>query len=409
VAYIPLSPRNVVCVLDPETLASACPFTAEEEAYVGAIRWSPDGTMIAIQQPRDGNGRIVVFSADGSSHLPNGRPSPSLITGTANVGGAPTWASDSQRIAGIREGNIFIASLAGGDPDVIELGEGRVLTATWSPDGANFAFSRVDADGGGIEVAVVDAKTEARRTLHHFADSAAASAILYNISWSPDGQHVVFAYVPGFPEPVSSVQYWVTDVAGDNAKLFYECRIRGAISTEVGFSGDGEFIAFDGYSGKTMNVFVARPDGSDIHQLTHSNRGAFGARPAGDGMVLYNDLDGPPALMSLIKFDIDDPENSTGEPLVPAVEFEWAPVPGTMPPNAVELTPLPTATSTATPRPTGTPVPRPSPTPASLRGPNVGDGKLDSSSSRQAYALLSVVGIVALIGGWAFRRIALRR
>ena len=75
VAYIPPStfdsPWPNVCILDAATLANACPLPTEEGVNSNEIAWSPDGTMVAVQQELFKSGentgsRIVVFAADGS-------------------------------------------------------------------------------------------------------------------------------------------------------------------------------------------------------------------------------------------------------------------------------------------------------------------------------------------------------
>lgn len=360
VAYIPPStwdaPWPAVCILDAATLASACPLPTEEGVNNNVVAWSPDGTMVATEQGlyrngEGGTGRIVVLAADGSDHLANRRPSPAVVTGSARVSGRPMWSNDSRQVAVIGDNGIIMATLTGGHLDTLELGEGQIFDAAWSPDNAQFAIGRADIDNRGAALVLVNARTGAQKTLLHFAGSEIASGFFNGISWAPDGQRVLFTYSPppAGPGPVGPSQHWVVDADGNNARMLYDSPVQNGLTLEARFSSDGQLIAFDGYSGATRNIFIMKPDGSDVHQLTHSATGAFRPRFDGDGRVLYNDLDG--LTMNLITFASDDPEHGTVKTLLPAIEFEWAPAPGPLPANAV--------TPTATPTPAATPTPSP--------------------------------------------------
>jgi hypothetical protein len=419
VAYIPPStfdaPWPYVCILDAATLANACPLPTEEGVNSNVVAWSPDGTMVAAQQELFKNGenvgsRIVVFAADGSHHLSNGRASPAVVTGNARVRGKPMWSSDNRRVAGVGEGGIVIANVAGGHLDTIELGEGQIFDAAWSPDSTQFAIGRTDASNGGAALVLVEARTGAQKTLLHFAGNDFTSGFLNGISWSSDGQRILFTYSPPppGPGPFGPSQHWIVDADGSNARMLYDSRLENGFMMEARFSRDGQLIAFDGYSGAIRNIFVMKADGSDVHQLTHSATGAFRPRFDGDGRVLYNDLDG--TTMKMVTFASDDPEHGTVTALLPAIEFEWAPAPGPLPANAITPTATPQPAATTTPPPMLTPVGQPSPIPVDLHGPNVGSGASGSDGEGSTYAaLLGLLGAGALIGGYALRRIVLSR
>jgi Tol biopolymer transport system component len=336
VAYLSQSHGYPVCIMDAMTLANACPYEPEEGSDGRSLAWSPDGTMIAVQQELFDNGenvgaRILVLAADGSDHLANGRPSPAVVTGLARVEGRPMWSADSRRVAGIGEGSIVIANIAGGPLDVLELGEVGIFDAAWSPDSTQFTVGRADADGNAVLV-LVDARTGAQRTLLDFAGNEIGAGFFNGISWSPDGQRILFTYSPPplAPGPGGASQHWIVDADGSKARMLYNSPVQNGLMLEARFSSDGQFIAFDGYSGAIRNVFVMKADGSDVHQLTHSATGAFGPRFDGEGRVLYFDLD-TASEINMITFDSDDPEHGAVKALLPGIEFEWAPAPGRLP------------------------------------------------------------------------------
>jgi Tol biopolymer transport system component len=411
IAYIPISSGNHICILNPDTLANSCSLEDEEGVENQVPLWSPDGTMVATSQAVHlkgrFHGRISVFSADGSNHLPNGRPSPSVMTGVGTgLGGRPMWSSDSRRVAGINDNGIAIGAIVGGEPDLIEIGPGRISDAAWSPDSANFAIGHVDADGAGVDLALVDTETGAQKVLRHFAGSSSAPGIVYDISWSPDGQNILFTYSPpSLPQLLSPSQHWLIGVDGSNETMLYQGP-DGRELTEARFTDDGQWIAFEGQGNISTDIFLIRPDGSDLHQLTHTMTSASWPRPAGNGRVLY--LEGSPPRITMLTFNSDDPESSTAKPLVIGGLFAWSTAPGRLPPDAVTLTPLPMLTPAPTPRPIRTPTMRPSPTLVGLQGPNVGDGA-SGDHGEWTYVAVGLLGAAALLSGLALRKTFVRR
>jgi TolB protein len=226
--------------------------------------WSPDGDRIAFDAPVAGGARIFTVRPDGSdAHAV-------ALTGS---GAAPAYSPDARMLAFERRGGasrptgrgIFVVAVEGGRPRRVTTGGTTAgaydTAATWSPDGARLAFTRVRspreaaifvvrADGGGL-----------RRLTPWSLDASAAS-------WSPDGAKLLF-------------ESYSTPRPGRSANLF-TIRPDGRAMTRITHFGDGETHAFgpawspDGRKivwhkfGPAINqLFVSDGDGGNERQLTH--------------------------------------------------------------------------------------------------------------------------------------------
>jgi WD40 repeat protein len=93
------------------------------------VRWSPDGTLIAV----DVAGGSVALIDPASGQIVR-----SLILGDKVV--SVSWSPDSKRIAGAGQGGEIVAWEVGSGKELMTLGDGNLLTSmAWSPDGKYLA------------------------------------------------------------------------------------------------------------------------------------------------------------------------------------------------------------------------------------------------------------------------------
>ena len=188
-------------------------------------RWSPDGTRLAINsQPDGGNQRLVMANADGG--------------GRVNV-----------------TGNKFSSTLF-----------------DWSPDGANFLIgsrtlvptSSVEFNPGSGSLLPLD-ENGWRPTYSPDGEWVAYSSDLYGTPDELECQTLFIAHLDG-----SDSQQLLADPAGGDA-------LGPCVFDSAEWSPDGEWLLFTMSDNDGENLWVMRPDGSDLTQLT---TGAFGgSRP----------------------------------------------------------------------------------------------------------------------------------
>ena len=232
-------------------------------------RWSPDGKRIAFVSSRDGNCEIYVMGADGSS--------PVNVTRTEFDEVHPSWSPDGERIV--------VASDEAGGADLVVIdaatGERTLLTdgglihnyPDWSPGGGLIAFSggqspagpgsihelHIVSEGGGTPKALTDfdsllaapewSPSGSRLAFHNQGDpfsvwiaqadgsSPEETALGGHLSWSPDGDSIVFDR----EEDDGVVNLLTLDLVSGSEELLVESRWVDALPD---WSPDGESIVF---------------------------------------------------------------------------------------------------------------------------------------------------------------------
>ena len=141
---------------------------------------------------------------------------------------------------------------------------GFVAMPSWSPDGNRIAFTLQSTDdphpeGGNFDIYTANADgSDPERLTHDQVDSQPV--------WSPDGARI--AYVRGR-------QIWIMDADGSEAHSVHQ-------GGDIGFpswSPDGSEIAFVSINDTNADIYVMKPDGSDVRRLTddpsHEDRPAW--------------------------------------------------------------------------------------------------------------------------------------
>jgi Tol biopolymer transport system component len=235
-------------------------------AGVEAPEWSPDGSRIAFDsEADDGHLHIFVINADGTG----------LTQITSGDGDeiAPNWSPDGTRLAvETQRSSSEPTGIAIVDVDT---GVIRVITEnpiggddaepTWSPNGARIAFARsrgAQQYPSALFVVAVDGSGLQRLS------PRGVSA--YRPNWSPDGTRIIFSSNDP-SDRIQKAEIYV--IASDGSGLRRLTHEENASAFRPTWSPDGEWIlftrfAFPGQLTRSFDIYVMRPDGTDVRPVT---------------------------------------------------------------------------------------------------------------------------------------------
>jgi TolB protein len=236
---------------------------------------SPDGRSMVFISYLGGYEQFFVASLEG-------RENRQLTTDAADHED-PAWSPDGKTIAFvyIKEGHAQIALMpaAGGPMDILTSTAQRVIHPSWSPDGKRVAYCADDdlkpPKKNPADIKVIDLATRRVRIL------ISGGVNTYPV-WSPDGQSLAFRRMV---EDTNS-EVFVADSAGKNQRNITNSP---AFDGWPAWSPDGRLIAFASNRGGTgdYQIYVMRPDGSDVRLVARTRGRATAPKWGTDGRMLY--------------------------------------------------------------------------------------------------------------------------
>lgn len=214
-------------------------------------------TKILFVSDRSGEKEIYMSEYDGM----NAR----RITFNGSINLSPHWSPDGRRIiyTSYKKGQpqIFSLDLRTGRDAVLSEKAGINIGGRFSPDGRSLAMTlRLSADKSS-ELYILDLETG------EYVKLTDNYGIDVSPSWSPDGNKIVFVSdISGNP----NIFVLNLDGKSDNKqKALKRLTFSGKYNSSPAWSPDGRLIAFAGSeNGRTFNIFVMRPDGGGVTQLT---------------------------------------------------------------------------------------------------------------------------------------------
>ena len=223
--------------------------------------WSPDGTKIAFNTFRKGDGEIFVMNGDGTG-------AKELTFSFANDDD-PAWSPDGSKIAfeTQRSGSVDVWTMKsdGGSQTRLTASTAFDGDPVWSPDGKRIVFT--SGRDGNLEIYAMNADGSGQTRLTNTGGAVpnpTFESVDGNPSWSPDGKKIVFEssrdgnFELYTMNPDGSGQTRLTDTP--------------AIDGIAVWSPDGKRILFtsDRESRGDRAIFVMNADGGGVRRVTKS-------------------------------------------------------------------------------------------------------------------------------------------
>ena len=234
----------------------------------GLSNFAVSGKLAFIQRQEATNYLLLLDAAQGEI---------SRVPFVVNVGThsnqAPQWSPDGSKLTWIGEyhgrQHVVVMDMQEREPYQLPAGEkySRVSAPAWLPDGKRVSFW---AFGGGQNYLVTADATTGN-------ELEAVPLPVYRNLFVWNFQNGRLAFVQGRGSNAFDVHTSnAADVSGTTLNV-------GGSAFAPAWSRDGEWLAFQADVGRSAGedeIWVARPDGSDLHQITHSPQGAWARAPS---------------------------------------------------------------------------------------------------------------------------------
>jgi len=234
------------------------------------VSWSPDGKYLAFPDRELGEKQFSIFLLSIATLKPHRLVSPSALDFYVDQ---PRFSPEGKTLAFVRSGgfavqDIYLVSLAGGEPWRLTFDGRWIWGLNWTPDGKYILYSS-DRNRGTDCLWKVPVSGGEPERLPVGEDNAYGPAI------SPDGRRLAY-----------SQKYWETNIyriagpcsgglAGTPLKLISSSRAQ----TAPQYSPDGRKIAFVSNRTGSYEVWVCDSDGSNTMQLTSMGGTLGGGNP----------------------------------------------------------------------------------------------------------------------------------
>lgn len=223
------------------------------------LAWSPAGGRLAFRRVTH-RGDDPHRSVEIVHTVPvDGGPATRLTEGYEELRSL-TWSPDGSRLAFVADGAVHLVAPDGTHRRHVEVEGPDPAHLAWAPDGQHLAFQ----GGAGSQLFLLAASGDGEpRPVTPPPDG------VWDYAWSPDGEELAASA----EHTGDASGLYRIDVASGQETLVAEPRDR---VSEPAWSPDGQLLAFKateegaGVLGldTASDVFLLRPDGSELHQLT---------------------------------------------------------------------------------------------------------------------------------------------
>lgn len=255
--WIPLPKGKIVLTCTPEYYNQLCLINADGSSYTRLTNHLANDYYPSLAR----NGEEIYFVSNRSYLFEvyaislNGEGLRQLTNNNGNVS-APELSPDGNQVVFASkkddDSSIWIMNNDGSNPYPINDNQWNEIDPTWSPDGQRIAFASMR--GGYVELYTMYPNGNDIRQV-----TSAINGIGGRNSWSPDGKKLVFYAGPQKDRDIYSVEI---------STGLVQRLTQGGNNTGPCFSPDGEWIAFSSSRDGDHEIFIMRPDGSQVTQLT---------------------------------------------------------------------------------------------------------------------------------------------
>ncbi|RPH60864.1 MAG: hypothetical protein EHM81_05420 [Chloroflexi bacterium] len=244
---------NHLCLIPP-TGGSVFQLTAEM-AHDYYPSFSPDGNIVLYASNRAGmfnlflklisSGILVQLTDDiGEVSSASFSPDGSQVVFSNSVGGAPS--------------GLWLVDKDGKNPQMIYDGTGNIASPVFAPNGKSVAFAMSSPEAlETYDVYIWDFETQTvgAVTKGRLPDAGGS------VDWSPDGRALLL-----FAGTSGDHDIFTFDIVSGEIRQLTD----GGNNAAPAWSPDGRWIVFNSQRvNDTANIFIVRPDGSDVRQLTN--------------------------------------------------------------------------------------------------------------------------------------------
>ena len=216
---------------------------------------SPDGEQIAFIWDRDDQSDVYVMGSGGG--WPR-RISTRRAAAAYWADEVPQWSPDGRFLAFTMQDHVYIAPAAGGLPQKISDFAASASSPVWLPDGHQLVVSVERNDQ--VQLLLTDRDGRWPRQIIQTPGDA------WDAKPSPDGRFLLFTHRPF--DDLNRLDIWLVELeTGQLRELTNTPKLRnwGGI-----WSPDGQQIAFISQRPAFNEVWLVRPDGSGLRQLSHA-------------------------------------------------------------------------------------------------------------------------------------------
>lgn len=228
------------------------------------------GTAAAQTQPTPALPGRILFIKDGDLWVLDSTAPHQLATGGTFA--QPSWSPDGSSLAYVYRGtnfaDIFTTDDQGQTQTRLTRSQSTILDnndwnfrPTWSPDGQLIAFVSDRGTAFPTLWLMNAADGTGRRTI---ATPTLNQEAVDSMAWSPDGSQLAITLF-NEPGPTQIALLPLAATARTAARVL-PTLAGGAL--DPAWSPDGTWLAFAGRDGSAINLYVVRPDGSAMTQLT---------------------------------------------------------------------------------------------------------------------------------------------